>query len=699
MDDAVRKDVVLVVDDDRVTRMLMKQALKGIELHIVEAANGEEAIAAFTKFMPDLTLLDVSMPGMNGFECCKHLRDMPKGDECAIVMVTALDNVEDIDRAFEVGATDFMTKPLKWPLFNHRVRYILKANRTLQELSVNKNKLAKAQAIAHLVYWEWDFKSDHIACSDDMFEMLGLPKEKRLTLLRALHHIHRDDRHRFLDAVRKALHEKRSYDIEYRILRGEEQIQFVHERTDITYEYGQWRIVGTLHDITSRKQSEQEITYYAYYDTLTDLPNRRLFIEQLETAIASANRRRSRFTLMFLDLDRFKYVNDTYGHHIGDELLRQASTRIKQCVRESDLVAKVTTRADDNRVARLAGDEFTVLLDNVDRVDEVAEIAGRLNQAFSQPFVISETPLYVTVSIGITVFPNDGHNVQTLLQHADVAMYHAKESGRSNYQFFSESMNNYLMQRIEIENDLRTALQKQQFELYYQPQYESETQSIIGFEALLRWRHPLKGLLTPDTFIGIAESTGLILPIGDWVLMKACQQVRHWQQTSGCAFRIAVNLSALQFNQTYLPERVKKTIENSGLPADTLELEITETAMLKDIAETIPLLFGLKKLGVSLAIDDFGTGYSSMSYLKNFPIDTLKIDKSFVDEIVLNPKDAAIAQSIVQLAENLKLRTVAEGVETQEQAKLLSAMGCHEFQGFYFSKPLPVDEVEMLLVH
>lgn len=699
MDDAVRKDVVLVVDDDRVTRMLMKQALKGIELHIVEAANGEEAIAAFAKFMPDLTLLDVSMPGMNGFECCKHLRDLPKGDECAIVMVTALDNVEDIERAFEVGATDFMTKPLKWPLFNHRVRYVLKANRTLQELSLNKNKLAKAQSIAHLVYWEWDFKSDHIACSDDMFEMLALPKEKRLTLLRALHHIHRGDRHRFLDAVRKALNEKRSYDIEYRILRGDKQIQFVHERTDITYEYGQWRIVGTLHDITSRKQSEQEITYYAYYDTLTDLPNRRLFIEQLETAIVSANRRRSRFTLMFLDLDRFKYVNDTYGHHIGDELLRQASTRIKQCVRESDFVAKVTTRADDNRVARLAGDEFTVLLDNVDRVDEVAEIAGRLNQAFSQPFVISGTPLYVTVSIGITVFPNDGHNVQTLLQHADVAMYHAKESGRSNYQFFSESMNNYLMQRIEIENDLRTALQKQQFELFYQPQYESETQSIIGFEALLRWRHPVKGLLMPDAFIDIAESTGLILPIGDWVLMKACQQVRYWQQTSGCAFRIAVNLSALQFNQSYLPECVKKTIETSDLPAETLELEITETAMLKDIAETIPLLFGLKKLGVLLAIDDFGTGYSSMSYLKNFPIDTLKIDKSFVDEIVHNPKDAAIAQSIVQLAENLKLRTVAEGVETQEQAKLLSTMGCHEFQGFYFSKPLPVDEVETLLVH
>lgn len=698
MDEVVRKDVVLLVDDDPVTRMLMRQALKGIELQLVEAASGEEAVAAFSQFMPDIVLLDVAMPGMNGFECCKQLRTLPKGQDCAIVMVTSLDDVEDIERAFEAGATDFMTKPLKWPLFNHRVRYILKANRTLQELSLNKNKLAKAQSIAHVVYWEWDFKSDHIDCSDDMFDMLGLLREHKLTLFSALHHIHRDDRRDFLDAVRAAIQEKRSYDIEYRIVRGDKRVQFVNERTEITYEYGQWRIVGTLHDITSRKQSEQEITYYAYYDTLTDLPNRRLFIEQLETAIASAKRHQSRFTLMFLDLDRFKHVNDTYGHHVGDELLCQASARIKECVRESDLVAKIAVDAD-NRVARLAGDEFTVLLDGVDRVEEVAIIAGRLNQAFAQPFVISDTPLYVTVSIGITVFPNDGHNVQTLLQHADVAMYHAKESGRSNYQFFSESMNNYLMQRLEIENDLRTALRENQFELFYQPQYEFGTESIIGFEALLRWRHPVKGLIAPDQFMEIAESTGLILPIGDWVLMEACQQVRHWQLTVGCAFRVAVNLSAMQFNQSYLPERVRKTLESTQLPAETLELEITETAMLKDIAETIPLLFALKKTGTLLAIDDFGTGYSSLSYLKNFPIDTLKIDKSFVDEIVFNRKDAAIAQTIVQLAENLDLRTIAEGVETQEQAKMLAAMGCQEFQGFYFSKPLPVNEIESMLSH
>lgn len=696
MEQASKRSVLLLVDDDPVTRMLMKQSLRKFDLEIHEAGNGEEAIVQFNRYKPDMTLLDVSMPGMDGFECCERLRQLPRGQECAIVMVTSLDDVEDIERAFQAGATDFMTKPLKWPLFNHRIKYILKANHTLQELSLNKNKLAKAQSIAHLVYWEWDYQADAIDCSNDMFDMLGLPRDQKLTLRRAIKVIHTADRARFLQAVEQAVRQKKPYDIEYRVLRPDGQLLFVNERTDINYDYGQWRIVGTLHDITARKQSEQEITYYAYYDTLTDLPNRRLFIEQLDTTITSAKRHKSRFTLMFLDLDRFKHINDTYGHHVGDELLCQASARIRECVRESDLVAKVDIDAD-NRVARLAGDEFTVLLDDVEKVEQIAEIANRLVEAFTAPFLIGEAPLYVTVSIGITVFPNDGHNVQTLLQHADVAMYHAKESGRNNYQFFSESMNNYLKLRQEMEQDLRRALADQQFELFFQPQYHAQSQAIVGFEALLRWHHPVKGMLSPDSFVDIAESTGLIMSIGDWVLLEACRQVRSWQQQFGCAYRVAINLSAMQFNQKYLPERVKQALEQTALPAETLELEITETAMLRDIAETIPLLFSLKKTGVRLAIDDFGTGYSSMSYLKNFPIDTLKIDRSFVEEIVFNRKDAAIAQTIIQLAENLQLSTIAEGVETEAQAKLLRRMRCEEFQGFYFSRPVAAGEIEQLL--
>jgi EAL domain-containing protein (putative c-di-GMP-specific phosphodiesterase class I) len=338
-----------------------------------------------------------------------------------------------------------------------------------------------------------------------------------------------------------------------------------------------------------------------------------------------------------------------------------------------------------------------VLLEEIDRPEQLIEVAERLLEQFAAPFVINSISHFVSLSIGITVYPYDGHNVETILQHADVAMSHAKERGRNNYQFFSKSMNNFLALRLQMENDLRSALDKNQFELFYQPQYDASNLAITGFEALLRWRHPTKGLLAPGSFMEIAESGGYIINIGNWVMYEACRQLDEWQKKSGCLYHVAINLSALQFSQSYLPKQLREVLEQTGIPAETLELEITETAMLNDIAETIPLLFAIKKTGVRLAIDDFGTGYSSMSYLKNFPLDVLKIDRSFVEEIDFNRKDAAIAQTIVQLAENLEITTVAEGVETEAQLKLLKQMGCAKFQGYYFSKPMPASDIERLI--
>lgn len=696
MKDESRKQVVLIVDDDEAARLLMKQSLSDLDLDLIEAESGENAVDLFEQYLPDMTLLDVSMPGMDGFQCCEALRQTAQGQNAAIVMVTALDQMQDIERAFEAGATDFMTKPLKWPLFIHRVKYILKANRTMQELSLNQNKLAKAQSMAKLVIWEWDFNSPLVECSSDMFDMFGLSKETKPTFRFALKQVHPKDRDRVKQALRRAIENKTSYDIEYRVVCNDGQIRFINERTDINQDYGQWRIVGTLHDITARKQYEQEITYYAYYDTLTDLPNRRLFIEQLETMIAGAKRKSSGFSLMFLDLDHFKYINDSYGHHVGDELLCQAADRIRSCIRETHSLPEVPLE-NDHRIARLAADEFTVLLEEMDQPEQIIEVAERLLERFTTPFVINSISHFISLSIGITVYPYDGHNVETILQHADVAMSHAKERGRNNYQFFSKSMNNFLALRLEMENDLRTALDNNQFELFYQPQYDANNLAITGFEALLRWRHPTKGLLAPGSFMEIAESGGYIINIGNWVMYEACRQLDEWQKKSGCLYHVAINLSALQFSQSYLPRQLREVLEQTGIPAETLELEITETAMLNDIAETIPLLFAIKKTGVRLAIDDFGTGYSSMSYLKNFPLDVLKIDRSFVEEIDFNRKDAAIAQTIVQLAENLEITTVAEGVETEAQLKLLKQMGCAKFQGYYFSKPMPVSEINRLI--
>lgn len=687
---------VLIVDDDPVTRLLMRQSLKAPNIVIVEAENGEQALTLFAVHLPDITLLDVSMPGMDGFTCCRRLRLLPKGKESAIVMVTVHDKLDDIHRAFEAGATDFITKPFKWPLFAHRIHYILKANNTLRELSQSQSKLAKAQSIAHLVYWEWDFKQPRIDCSSDMYALLGISEnEPFLTFKKVLKHLHPDDKALFKQALRKAFYQKQSYDIEYRIHSANDKVIYLHERTEITKDYDGWKIIGTLQDITSLKQSEQEVAYYTYYDTLTDLPNRRLFIEQLETTLERAKHKHHSLTLIFIDLDHFKSINDTHGHQVGDELLRQAADRIKDCLRDADLIA--ISKGQDDQIARFAGDEFTVMLTDIDNVEVLAKIAQRIVAKFEKPFEIKQHNLLSTVSIGIAIFPEDGDSVESLMQHANVAMNHAKELGRNTYQFFSTEMNDYLFERLQTEQDLRNALSKNEFLLFYQPQVDVKTQKIIGFEALLRWLHPVRGLLGPLSFIDIAEKSGLILPIGQWVLQQACMQTRQWQQRFATDWRISINLSAIQFNQKLLIEQIRQSLDESGLAAHLLELEITETAMLKDVMETIPLLNALKALGINLAIDDFGTGYSSLSYLKNFPVDTLKIDKSFVDEIVESPKDAAISRTIVQLAENLGLRTIAEGVENSKQAKMLTEMGCKELQGYYFSRPLPAGEVERLL--
>lgn len=689
----MKSDVILIVDDDPAIRLLMKHALSDNQFKIFEAESAEQAIELFKQHSPDLTLLDVTMDGMDGFECCVELRKLPRTHQKAIVMVTALDHPEDIEKAFECGATDFMTKPLKWPLFHHRVNYILKANQNLVELKSNQDKLAKAQTIARIGSWEWDFETPYAECSDELYRLLGLDPQSTSINYEVLSPlIHPADVEHFKSTVIPAVKNKTAYEIEYRINRGEDVV-YIHDKAEVL----NGRLSGIMHDISSRKKSEQEVAYYAYYDTLTELPNRRLFINQLESAISTAKRRKERMSLLFIDLDRFKQVNDSYGHHVGDELLCQAADRIKECVRMSDVVgvAKNADSSEENKIARLAGDEFTVILCEVNAVENVAIIAQRLINRFKEPFDIDGNQAQISVSIGVAFYPDDGIDVDTLLQHADAAMYHAKEQGRNNYQLFSAEMNKFLQDQLKIEMDLKQALSDgDQLVLHFQPQINTKTQLITGFEALVRWQHPTKGLLFPLEFIGLAETSGLIVEMGQWILTEACCQAKKWQDAHGKNYQMAVNLSALQFNKDCLPSQIEQAISVSGLDPKLLELEITETAIIHDVSEAIPLLFEIKKLGIKLAIDDFGTGYSSLSYLKNFPIDTLKIDKSFIDEIVNNVKDAAIAHTIVQLASNLGLSTVAEGVEYLEQQVILQEMGCGQIQGYLFSKPISSASIE-----
>ncbi|MFA7405838.1 MAG: EAL domain-containing protein, partial [Pelobacteraceae bacterium] len=451
-------------------------------------------------------------------------------------------------------------------------------------------------------------------------------------------------------------------------------------------ENGKARLIsGTTLDITARTRAESEIQQLINYDSLTGLPNRTLLHDRLHIAIAQSSRDKQLVGVLMLDLDRFKDINETLGHRAGDKLLKAVAKRLMVCIRDSDTLA------------RLGGDEFVAILASVHHEDGITTVAKKILSVVSEPFYIDGTEIFSTCSIGIAVYPMDGEDSHALLKHADMALYQAKSVDRNNFQFFSREMNNVVLERMMLENSMRKGLERGEFFLVYQPQVDARTGRIFGMEALVRWQHPDIGLLPPDKFIGLAEENGLIIPLGEWVLRSACHQNKAWQEQGLPPVRVAVNLSARQFGQYRLDEVVAATLLETGLDPEWLELELTESSIMKDAEQSITLLKLFKDMGISLAIDDFGTGYSSLSYLKNLPISRLKIDRSFVQDITTNPDDAAIARIIIDIAHSLNLNVIAEGVETRAQMQFLSFNNCVEMQGYLFSRPVRAEEFAGLL--
>ncbi|RXT07120.1 EAL domain-containing protein [Ammoniphilus sp. CFH 90114] len=443
--------------------------------------------------------------------------------------------------------------------------------------------------------------------------------------------------------------------------------------------------VALFADITKRKQAELMIKKMAYFDSLTDLPNRTLFYDRLTQAINQAKRTKKPIAVLFLDLDRFKIINDSLGHTAGDQLLQEVSKRLLTCIREGDTVS------------RQGGDEFTILLANTSSTG-AATVAGRIIDMISQPMVLNGHEILVTPSIGIGMFPEDGDNVENLLKNADTAMYHAKDLGKNNYQFYSSKLDQQVLERLTLENELRKALEKKEFVLHYQPLIHINSQKIIGVEALIRWQHPQLGVISPTKFIPLAEETGLIVSIGKWIIQTACAQTKAWQDKGYPPLKVSVNLSGRQFKEPDLVDTICGILKVTGLEPQYLELEITENISMNNVHLTIQTLQELKALGLKISIDDFGTGYSSLNYLKKFPIDTLKIDQSFVRDIHTDRDDAAIVKAIMAMAFSLDLNVIAEGVETQEQLLFLVKQRCPEAQGYYFNKPLTVEEMEDVLM-
>jgi diguanylate cyclase (GGDEF)-like protein/PAS domain S-box-containing protein len=550
------------------------------------------------------------------------------------------------------------------------------------DLRRSEERMRMAMKAAKIGFWDLDVAKDEHVWSDTCKALLGVPPNTPASYQALRSVVHPDDWKMMQAKIDGAIQEKLDYVVEFRVVWPDNSPHWRTSSGQAFYDdAGQvTRMSGITMDIDERKHAEERVQYLAYYDALTGLPNRTLLQDRLTKALASARRRKDKVALLFLDLDRFKDINDSLGHSVGDLLLKEVAARLKRWAREQDTVA------------RLGGDEFLIVLTSVKDIPGAAAAGERLMDAMTAEFVVQGHPLMVNCSLGISIFPEHGTNDETLIRNADAAMYSAKDYGRNNFQFFTQDMNAELVERLTLESSLRLALEKKELFLVYQPQMEIATGRITGLEALLRWQHPELGLVPPDQFIRIAENSGLIVPIGEWVLRTACSQARKWQDEGLPAVPVAVNVSAVQFRQEGFRKMIDRVLRETGLAPQYLELELTESLLLSNADMTLSVLRGLKAMGLKLAIDDFGTGYSSFSYLKHFPVSKLKIDRSFVRDVAVNPDDAAITTAIISMAKSLSLKVIAEGVEDEAQLIFLRAHQCDEIQGYYFSKPLAPEE-------
>jgi len=447
-----------------------------------------------------------------------------------------------------------------------------------------------------------------------------------------------------------------------------------------------------------RKRSEEDIYRMAYYDVLTNLPNRLLFIDRLKQAIGLAERYKRQVAVMFLDLDNFKRINDTFGHHMGDHLLENIAERLKNCMRKCDSLTRQNVDDSVDTIARLGGDEFTIILTEIKHTEDAAKVAQRILDSLLQQFVLNSYEIFITASIGIAVYPHDGLDMDSILKNADAAMYHAKTEGKNNYQYYKKSMNSSALERLTMENALRKALEQQEFILYYQPQIDISKGEIVGMEALIRWQRADQTVVSPADFIPIAEESGLIIPISNWVLHTACEQSKAWQAAGFSNIPVSVNISSLQFQQKNFIHTIVQALRKTGINPGDMILEITESTIMQNTDTAFAALYELSRMGLRFTIDDFGIGYSSLSYLKRIPLYSIKIDRSFVRGLNTNSDDEAISKAIISMAHTLKLRVIAEGVETEQQLTFLREHGCDEIQGFLFSRPLPAEEISKLMV-
>jgi len=754
---------ILIVDDEPRNRELLEILLKPEGYLTVTANNGEAALAMVAEKPPDLILLDVMMPGINGYDVAAKLKANPATRNLPIIMLSALGDRDSKLAGLNAGAEDFLTKPIDRVELWVRVRNLLRLkeysdalaehNKLLKQAihgrneEITERKRAETQIIrlnrlygilsginAAIVrirnQQELFTEACRIAVEQGHFRMAWIGSVDinggKLTpiawsgvdegYLDKMNSYIKNKGTNSLPLVVRALQEKTP--IVCNDIDSNPQVAYLHldalqrgyrsmgifplMRND--QPVGLFTLYASEPNFFDREEikllteltanisyaleyieKEDKLNYLAYHDVLTGLPGRTLFHDRLVQAVTNAHRHGDVLGVLFIDLDHFKNINDSLGHHAGDMLLKQVAALFNACMRE------------DDTVARLGGDEFVVILASMASEDEAWMVSQKILKLMTEPFTIEARELFVTCSIGIALYPKDGEDAKALLQSADGALYLAKNKGRNNAQFCTAEMNTRALERLTLEYELRQAINRREFLLHYQPRVDIVTSEITGMEALVRWQHPVQGLFYPTKFIPVAEESGLIVPLGEWVLRTACEQNKAWQLAGLKPVSIAVNLSARQFKQQDLVELVSRILQETELDPSYLELELTESMVMQNVEAAITTLNQFKAIGVKLSIDDFGIGYSSLNYLKHFPIDFLKIDQSFVRDITTNQDDAIIAKIIISMAHDLGLRVIAEGVEAEEQKSFLCLHRCDEMQGYFFSMPVPAEEFEILL--
>lgn len=672
--------LVLVVDDDPGTRLLAAASLRQAGYDTAEAADGDDGISAFRQSRPALVLLDVVMPRMDGFIACREIRRLPGGDRVPILMMTGLDDLASIHRAYEMGATDFVTKPIRWVILGYRVGYLLRAARAFLDLARSEEKTrALLRAIPDRILRigadgaVLDLVAGDGLATDPSADDAGkrtlsdvLPGGITAEVLRNIGEARKSGGVQRFEYAIDSTAGRRSFEARIVSIPGEESLLIARDMTD-------------------RKKAEDQLAHMAYHDALTGLPNRVAFSERLFQELARAKRRNEVVAIVFLDLDRFKDVNDTLGHDAGDRLLVAVAERLRGAMRETDTLA------------RISGDEFCIILP--DQRDEHAAIeAGRrVHHALTEPFHIDGQESHVTASMGISLYPANGGSPETLVKQADIAMFRAKSLGGGTFLPFSEEMSAEVAARVRMEKGLRTACEKKEFVVHYQPAIDLRSGRIVGAEALVRWRTEDQGLVQPMQFIPLAEETGAIVPISEWVIETACAQAQAWHAQGYGPFRISLNVSARLFHRYDLNATIRDILRQTGLAPGSFELELTESVAMGNMESTIETLWKLNEAFIRVAMDDFGTGYSSLAYLQRMPIHLLKIDMSFIRNMDRNPEDQTIVKTIIAMAHTLNIEVIAEGVERVEQLALLKSFGCDLAQGFLFSKAVPAAEFTRLL--